>query len=341
MRAGERPTGFDELDSAETSARKGLELARVLDNAISRVLPSMRSDSWPWQGTTGNVRSSSARRGWRWARDCVCSSRSTLTRLSPSRPCTAGTLSWPSAYRKADLRLLQPGRAPEWGLQLSAWRTLVLQLLGRWDEVEATADRANGMWLESGRPAAGYSMRGWLAALVVARARRDDARIALWAEAIDEIGGQFAFWRELAGALVNWDLEKLAAAVESAPEPASFRFFDVLGLYMSLCNDSSCHFGDAFLTKVLAKARSASALPLEGETLRALGLVRADATLLDQANAIFETVECCRMSRVRGAKRPSCGTISGARGRHRLPGVDPGRGPGRTLPSGADVTHDR
>ena len=94
----------------------------------------------------------------------------------------AATWSLPIECPKRDWRSCNPARCPIWAIHLAAWRLVGLTLAGGWDEVEALAERSNRMWLEAGRPPAGYSMRGWMAALIVAHARRDEARVGRWTE---------------------------------------------------------------------------------------------------------------------------------------------------------------
>ena len=60
---------------------------------------------------------------------------------------------------------------------LGAWETTLLHALGRWDEAASAFARLEIAWEEAGRPSAGYAAHGFLAALDVGRARRDDALI--------------------------------------------------------------------------------------------------------------------------------------------------------------------
>ena len=68
------------------------------------------------------------------------------------------------------LALLQPGQVPAWTLHLVTWRTYALTLRGLWDDALAAGDRGYELWIETDRPSAGYALRGFVAALDVARA---------------------------------------------------------------------------------------------------------------------------------------------------------------------------
>src|ERR1700694_6209204 len=61
----------------------------------------------------------------------------------------------------AGLAQVQPGHVPAITLNLVGWRTLTLTLLGRWDDALTTAERARQLWIDSGRPSAGYSLKGF------------------------------------------------------------------------------------------------------------------------------------------------------------------------------------
>src|SRR5258708_11747890 len=66
-----------------------------------------------------------------------------------------------------------PGQAPYPALHLFAWRTITLMMLGRWDEAVSTFYRSLEAWNDAGRHAAGYALRGFVAALDIGRARGD------------------------------------------------------------------------------------------------------------------------------------------------------------------------
>ena len=71
------------------------------------------------------------------------------------------------------LALIQPGQAPNAALHLVAWHIYTLGHLGQWDTVLRYTPRMVALWEEAGRLAAGYSTRGMVQSVLVARARRD------------------------------------------------------------------------------------------------------------------------------------------------------------------------
>ncbi|HXR27165.1 MAG TPA: hypothetical protein VN771_04830, partial [Candidatus Baltobacteraceae bacterium] len=88
-------------------------------------------------------------------------------------------------------RVVHPGQATNWALHLMSWRTVAAMLHGDWDAALQSVERARALWVELERVAAGYSTRGFVAALEICRARRDDAGVTRWREVLDEIHGAF------------------------------------------------------------------------------------------------------------------------------------------------------
>src|SRR5206468_11939673 len=78
-----------------------------------------------------------------------------------------------------------------WTLHLVAWRVFALCFLGNWALAQSSAEQAVRLWLEAGRPAAGYSLRGFAAGLYVARARRQESASVSLASVIVDIDAQF------------------------------------------------------------------------------------------------------------------------------------------------------
>jgi class 3 adenylate cyclase len=105
--------------------------------------------------------------------------------------CVLGELADANRVAEHAARPIQPGQATNWVCHLLAWTSLAAELAGEWDRVVAAANRAYGLWVELGRVPAAYAMRGFLAALEVARARRDDAATTRWRETLEEIAAAF------------------------------------------------------------------------------------------------------------------------------------------------------
>ena len=89
------------------------------------------------------------------------------------------------------MRFVQPGQAANWSLHMFAWRTVAASLRGDWDDALVSAGRAEALWIDLERVAAGYATRGFLAAFEIARARRDDAGMTRWREILEGINHDF------------------------------------------------------------------------------------------------------------------------------------------------------
>ena len=180
-----------ELDRAEASAQRGLETARDLDDAdlssaALDALASVAQSRSDWDAAR------------RYARErlAIQDRLNLLERLDAHSMLTwastlLGDLDEADRVSAAGVALAQPGQAPGWVLHLLAWRAYALVLVGRWDEATAAAERGRQLWLEMSRSAAGYAVRGFIAALDVARARRDERGAATMVAALTEITRQF------------------------------------------------------------------------------------------------------------------------------------------------------
>ena len=200
----------------------------------------------------------------------------------------AGDLATADATSAAGLAVIQPGQAPDWTLHLAAWRCVVLQLVGKWDELESAAERAYRLWIESGRPAAGYAVRGFASALLVARARRDIARSERWVEVITTIDELFSDDPLRTGAaIMRGDAEDLREAVEHDWQRLLGSRLTDFGWAVSRVSDEGMTLSEDRLADALDVVRRMHLTLGEAEILRALGIARADPALLSQARAIF------------------------------------------------------
>jgi class 3 adenylate cyclase len=269
------------LRSAEASAQQALELARELDDANlqSAALDALGAiaqerGEWQYSMELGQQRIAMGSR-------LVLFERIDAHSVVAWSATVSGDLATAERVSAAGLSIVQPRQAPDWTIHLAAWRALALLLMGRWDEVPVTAERAYALWIESGRPPAGYALRGFIAALVVARARRDEERIARWSDVIDVIGAEFESRRIQSRAIATWNVDALADSLDRRAQ------FDGQALNLSICGDAGRRLGGQFLDGVLSDARSRNARILEAEALRGLGLTRQDPSLLAAANKIF------------------------------------------------------
>jgi class 3 adenylate cyclase len=277
------------IRQAEASAERGLNLARQLDDA------NLQSAALDALGSIAQDRSDFPLAIKLGTQRIAMGSRLALFEQIDAHAVTtwsaavAGDLATAERVSASGLAIVQPRQAPDWTLHLAAWRLLVLTLVGNWDEVESTAERAYALWTESGRPAAGYANRGFISALIVAHARRDDARIARWSDVFNEIVAEFdaaAEGRRRSDAVVRWDTERLGSALVAAGSRAISA--DRLTHYLAISNDSGNRLAEAYLLEVLERARRTHHLILEAETLRALGLARGDPAMVRSARDMFE-----------------------------------------------------
>jgi len=188
----------------------------------------------------------------------------------------------------AALAHLQPGQVPAWALHVVAWRIYTLNLLGRWDEAVAMGHRAEELWIETGRSATGYAQRGFIAALDIARAREDWARVADYQGILRTITDAFPPDREKSvRAYIAPDLDALEAEVlrNLANNPRE-RIERVLNLFL----DQGRIPDRGVLDPILKIAVSHGYVPLEAQARRGLGLAARDPSELATALAIFERI---------------------------------------------------
>ena len=276
------------MDAANTAA----ELARELDdvNTLSAALDALASlalDRGEWQATIDLTRQ----------RLALGNRLSLVEQVDAYAVATwaaviAGDLAQASAISEAGLAVVQPGQAPEWTLHLIAWRAVALLAYGRWDAALSAIDQGQRIWMEMGRPAAGYAARGFLAGLIIARARRDSGHISSMLLVVDAIDSNFArdprfdaireFERD--------DIRATAAAVSKTEGRLGARIgSEGQQMMVSVCNDADERIDDEALLRGLEGARAAGAVLFEAEIQRAQGLSSADRSKLEAAHTIFET----------------------------------------------------
>jgi hypothetical protein len=187
------------------------------------------------------------------------------------------------------LAQVQPGQVPAWTLHIVVWRIYALTLLGRWDEALVMAERGRQLWLEARQPAAGYAIRGFVAAIDVARGRQDDRLAELYREVLDTIArafpaeSPFTPWIGYGGA----DLSPMEAVVSHAaqagqglserPERALNRLLDA----------GQPPPADQ-MAATLVWAELGTLRPLEAQLRRGLGLVGRDRDMLTRSLALWE-----------------------------------------------------
>ncbi len=188
----------------------------------------------------------------------------------------------------AGLALLQPGQVPAWSLHLVAWRTYALTLRGLWDDALTTGDRAHELWIETGRPSAGYALRGFVAALDVARARRNDQLIDRYQEALAAILRDFApgaSVRRIDG-LVSGDLDTLQSQLLGRSSIQHWGT-EYLERGLSFAADRRQPPAVDVVRPIVEFAAAHGYQPLEAQARRALGLALQDPGELTRALDLF------------------------------------------------------
>ncbi|MDQ6918490.1 MAG: AAA family ATPase [Candidatus Dormibacteraeota bacterium] len=198
--------------------------------------------------------------------------------------CLLGELGEADRASAAGIALVRPGQAPAPVLHALAWRLYALCMIGEWDEVQRVAARAAATWVDTGRLAAGYALRGFIPALDVARARRDEAQLRLIGEIVDEIVGRYA---------ANNAYQTLRGYGRTAPVGLPRQFGDkhfylveIIERKLNLAADLGREEDPSVVAAVLAKAEGQYPL-LEAQCRRSMGLQQRDAGELRKAEALW------------------------------------------------------
>ncbi|HEV8339829.1 MAG TPA: adenylate/guanylate cyclase domain-containing protein [bacterium] len=278
-----------EITEAERSARRGLDVAEELDDARLR------------SAALDGLSSLAQQRGtWEEAREWARQRLTFQDRLDLQERMDAYSMAtWTSVHLgdldDADrvstegLALLQPGQAVAWALHLAAWRTYALALMGRWDEALVTADRTRALWAESGVLSAGYAVRGFLAGLDVARARRDEPRMEAFRDTLERIIRSLDRTRYLVRILpyLAGDLEQLEEKVIRNFTPGGSGP-DALERTLSLCCDRGHAVSAELLPPIVEFAGRHGHRILEAQAWRALGMARQETLEFRRALELFE-----------------------------------------------------
>jgi class 3 adenylate cyclase len=277
------------VEAARQSGQEALDIAERLDNpnlesAALDALGSLAQERYDWVGSLAL-----AKRRIQMSQRLVLFEQIDAYAVAAWSALLAGELDVADELSAAGLVRIQPGQAPDWTLHLVAWRVTILMLIGKWTEALQAAERADRLWLESGRPAAGYSGRGFCAGIIVARARGDEMLAARLLASIEEIQGKF---RE------NQRAALMLAISRNALDTAATELWDEFGLSkrfapeygtmaLSLLNDAQRGLPPERLAQALEQEAVLSVPILRAELLRALGLVSSDAASLRAALQLF------------------------------------------------------
>ena len=296
-----------ELVEAEASAQRGLALASESDE------PNLRSAALDALASMAETRGDWVS-GGRYSRMRLeFEARLTLTERIDARAMLAwsstllGELAEAEQVASVGLAPLQPTQAPPWQLHLSAWGIYALVLLGRWDEALRLAEGGARVWEKAGLGAAGFAVRGFVAALDVARARRDatatNRMLAVLRGILNHFSDDDPSGNGLAWAYLDPSPDRLrrqlidglswtmATGGEDSPSESriDFRRIDYFERVLSLLCDAGAELPPPDLLRAVANTmRSRGFRPLQAQALRALGLAAGDAPALGDALGIFE-----------------------------------------------------
>ena len=273
-----------DLEAADRSAETALRIAEEIDD------PNLVSAALDAQGGLATVRED-----WPRVIDLARRRVEFKDRLSLYERIDAYSMvAWASSLLgeldEADrvsataLSLVRPGQVPASVLHTLSWRIYALGLLGSWDEVLRVAQRAIAVWVETGRLAAGYALRGFLTGLDVARARRDRAALESLGSVMDEIINRYPpdhYHRALAG----YGRGDARLSISSA-DSDQWRRIDLFERSLNLLCDHGREEDAGAVAALLAMAVGRYPL-LEAVCRRANGLRERDAGQLREAEAIW------------------------------------------------------
>ena len=281
-----------DITAAEASARRGFEIAEQLDDPKLRSVAldalsgcAQARGAWPEV-----IRLARRRMAFQTRLDLV---ERIDTHAMIAWGCVlGGDLDEADRISASGLALLQPGQVPTWALHLAAWRTYALTLRGKWDDALTIAAKALQLWVDTTRSSAGYSVRGFAAALDVARARRDEKGVEEFTQVIEEILHHFKAVRKDAPIVqrmepyLHLDLDSLRQLVERFP-------FQHLGVEpyertISLLTDRGTSASPQVTRRIAAFAAEFNYKVLEAQARRALGVASRDPDELRRAVALFQ-----------------------------------------------------
>ncbi len=285
-------TTAEDIAEAEASTGRGLAIADRLDD------PRLRSAA-----LDALTCCAQARGAWAQARRFSVERLAFEDRLDLHERLDAYTMvAWASALlgdltqadraTAAALGLFQSGQVHWWGLHSASWRAYTLTLLGRWDDALRVAEHARKIWAEGGLIPAAYCVHGFIAALDVARARRDGQLVDQYRAVLDEILKHFE-GDSLFGRLrpyARGDLDTLEQEVLRGFGTIPRARQQLVERTLSLCADLGRARVPDTLRPIAESAAADGLNLLEAQARRALGIAERDVAELTRALAIFEEV---------------------------------------------------
>jgi hypothetical protein len=276
----------EELALAEQSANRALEIAAEVGDAE---LHSMTLDAIGGFSTAVN--------DWTRARDTARERITFEDKLDLYERLDAHSMVAWMSYLMGDLETaerdsaqmvarLMPGQAPYPALHLFAWRAVVLNALGRWDEAVTMFWRAFEAWHDAGSHAAGYALRGFLVGFDIGSARGDMRLTGAATETMESIVTRFP---------PGWSFHVILSYIQGDPALTEGDLFLSAGYpgemaerRFNLAADRRLEVPRSLLDAGLEKAQRIKLPLLEAQIRRVRGLASHDASEFDAAIAIWE-----------------------------------------------------
>jgi len=184
-----------------------------------------------------------------------------------------------------------PGEAQGFALSIGAWLVADLLTLGRWDEAVAAFGRVFSVWVEMGRPPAGYAIHGFVPAHMIGRARQD-VRVTDMARGgiVDiaaglgesERGGKMT-------AFIGPDYAALASDVIGL-WPVWQGRIDHVERAIGVCVDGGYEVDESMFRAIVEYADAKAAPLVAAQARRGLGVLRSDPDSLSLALDVFDGV---------------------------------------------------
>ncbi|HKB34284.1 MAG TPA: adenylate/guanylate cyclase domain-containing protein [Candidatus Dormibacteraeota bacterium] len=278
----------EDNDRAEGSARRAADIALELDDpdlasAALDALGGSGVTQFDWSGALD-----AARRRIAFEERLGFYERLDAHSMVAWMSYLMGDLATADSDSAAMIARVLPGQAPYPALHLFAWRTITLMMLGRWDEAVSTFYRSLEAWNDAGRHAAGYALRGFVAALDIGRARGDARLINAASDPIMSIVSRFPADHAHARLTAHVNGE-----VSFTPDdPVLFLGYpsEMVERRLSFSADQRAALPAIVLPTLLSRALEQKLPLLEAQTRRAIGLANRDPSELSAAMAIWDRI---------------------------------------------------
>ena len=276
------------MDPDRAALDAALELARELDDAdlMSAALDAMANIATNDDQIDEAIRVTDQRRPF--ADRLAFTERLDLLNMTAWLELLRGRLDVSERAAAEAREGISPGHASVWTMGASAWRTLALQLLGRWPDALAEAAKIERDWADSEVAVPAFAAHGLFAARAVARAQGDGAAASHWqgllTTLLDRIEGTTRMHRLRAE--IDDDLAGLHDGVL-----ANFRDYvgrmDYVHLAAARLTDARYPADPALLEEIATYAEPRHLRIVEAAARRALGVLRGDPEQLEAALELY------------------------------------------------------